>query len=339
MEQHDFGALIDQHRRELHVHCYRMMGSIHDADDMVQETFLRAWRRRETFEGLSSLRAWLYKIATNVCLDALKRRPRRFVPGTRAVASTLAEPIAQEIMEPIWLEPYPDALLPASDHSPEEHVAAREHITLAFIVALHQLPPRQRAVLLLRDVLEWPASEVAALLNTTTAAVKSALHRARSILAENRYGRDAAADWTLDSTAQTQLDAYVRAWEAADITALVHLLKEDVTFSMPPIPAWYHGKETVRALMSRTVFSGEARGRWLLAPTHANSQQAFGVYRQAETSDLYRAYGIQLVTRHDHLISDIITFRDAALLAHFNMPMTVPARQCIKTAPPRAGMS
>ncbi len=170
----EFGERMETYRRALRVHCYRMMGSVQDADDMVQETFLRAWRRRETVEQLSSLKAWLYTIATNVCLDALKRRPKRLVPATYDAVSTLAEPIPHEIVEPIWLDPYPDALLPAADaRTPEEQVAAREHITLAFIVALHQLPPRQRAVLLLRDVLDWLANEIAALLNTTISAVKS----------------------------------------------------------------------------------------------------------------------------------------------------------------------
>lgn len=322
----EFGARMEVCRRELHVHCYRMMGSVQDADDMVQETFLRAWRRRETIAELSSLKAWLYTIATNVCLDALKRRPKRLVPTTRDAASTLAEPIPHAIVDPIWLEPYPDALLPAAEEqNPEARVATREDITLAFMVALHQLPPRQRAVLLLRDVLDWPASEVAALLDTSISAVKSALHRARSMLATHRQAPDAAYGWTLDSSAQTQLAAYVRAWEAADITALVHLLKDDATYSMPPIPAWYRGRETIRALLGRTVFSGQAHGRWRLLPTRANGQPAFGLYRHADIPGLYRAYGIQLVTRCDREICDIITFINAALFAHFDLPLTVSA--------------
>ena len=192
-DQAEFGTRMETYRRELHVHCYRMLGSVQDADDMVQETFLRAWRRRDTVEGLSSLRAWLYTIATNVCLDALKRRPRRMVPvSARRRRRPLRSRSQRAIAEPIWLEPYPDALLQAADEqTPEEQVAAREHITMAFIVALHRLPPRQRAVLLLRDVLDWPASEVAALLDTTVPAVKSALHRARATLADHRDASDA----------------------------------------------------------------------------------------------------------------------------------------------------
>jgi RNA polymerase sigma-70 factor, ECF subfamily len=322
-DQTEFGARVETYRRELHAHCYRMMGSVQDADDMVQETFLRAWRRQETVETLSSLRAWLYTIATNVCLDALKKRPKRIVPTAQDAASTLAEPIPQAIMEPIWLEPYPDAMLQAAnDQNPEERVSTQEQITMAFIIALHRLPPRQRAVLLLRDVLDWPASEVAALLNTTISAVKSALHRARAILADHRNTADADVGWKLDSSAQALLDAYVRAWEAADMPALVRLLKEDATYSMPPIPAWYRGKETIGALMSRTVFSGDAQGRWRLLPTRANGQPAFGLYRQSEIPGLYGAYGIQLVTLPGGSIGDITTFIDAALFAHFDLPLT-----------------
>jgi RNA polymerase sigma-70 factor (ECF subfamily) len=327
MDQQEFGALVEPYRRELHLHCYRLIGSIHDADDMVQETFLRAWRRRETLEAISSLRPWLYKIATNVCLDALKRRPKRVVPNTRAEASSLNEPIAEEILEPIWLEPYPDALLPAEDAGPEDLAAAREQITMAFIVALHRLPPRQRAVLLLRDVLGWPANEVAALLDTTILAVKSALHRARSLLADHSQTPDADSGRALDGAAQTLLAAYVRAWEGADISTLVHLLREDAMFSMPPIPDWYRGKETIRVLLSRTVFSGHAKCRWRLLPTHANRQTAFGVYRQDEIPGHYRAYGIQLVTFHAGLISDITTFRDRTLPAYFNLPETLVSTQ------------
>ena len=182
--QTEFGARVEVYRQELGAHCYRMTGSLQDAEDLVQETFLRAWRRRDTIEDASSLRAWLYAIATNACLDALKRRLKRLAPVMLGAASTLAEPIPQKILEPIWLEPYPDALLLISgERNPEELVIEREHIALAFIVALHLLPPRQRAVLLLRDVLEWPASEVAGFLDTSVSAVKSALHRARAIMA------------------------------------------------------------------------------------------------------------------------------------------------------------
>jgi RNA polymerase sigma-70 factor (ECF subfamily) len=325
--QTEFGAQVEAYRQELGAHCYRMMGSIQDAEDMVQETFLRAWRRYETLDEASSLRAWLYAIATNACLDALKKRPKRLAPVMLGAASTLAEPIPQKIWEPIWLEPYPDALLlTGGERNPEELAIEREHITLAFIVALHLLPPRQRAVLLLRDVLDWPASEVATFLDTTVSAVKSALHRARALMAGYYNDHHAsAAGWKLDGATRRQINAYVSAWEASDGDALAQLLKDDATFSMPPIPAWYQGRESIRGLVSRTVFSGEAERRWRLLPTAANGQVAFGLYRRAEAASVYQAYGVQVVTLSGQLVGGITTFIDAGLFRYFDLPPTVPA--------------
>jgi len=325
IDQHEFGAMTEPHRRELQAHCYRMLGSVHDAEDMVQETFLRAWRRRETFEGRASFRAWLYKIATNVCLDALDKRPRRVVPITHQAQSTLDEPIPPAVTEPIWIEPYPDDLLAADDLSPEGYIAARENITLAFIAALHLLPPRQRAVLLLRDVLDWQASEVAELLDLTVPAVKSALHRARTTLAAQGYllGSTVVAPPTLDKAAQSQLDDYMRAWETGDANALMALLKADATFSMPPIPSWYCGREVVGGLVAKTIFAGDARGRWRLYPTRANGQLAFGLYRHDPERDLYTAYGVQVLTIDSAQIADITTFRVPSLAPYFKLPATL----------------
>ncbi|MEO8608433.1 MAG: sigma-70 family RNA polymerase sigma factor [Chloroflexota bacterium] len=326
LNQEMFGALIEPHRRALKAHCYRMMGSIQDAEDMVQETFLRAWRRRETFEARASLRAWLYKIATNICLDALRKRPRRAVPLTHRAESTLAEPIPESITEPIWLEPYPDEWLIAEDENPEGHVLAQEHINLAFIAALHVLPPRQRAILILREVLDWQSNEVADLLDITVPAVKSALHRARTTLANyDQLSLISQRSESVSSEAiRTQLEDYVRAWENADIDGLLKLLKEDATFSMPPIPSWYRGRATIGALTAKTIFSGQAQGRWRLLPTNANHQIAFGLYRQG-INGTYDAYGIQVLTIDGSLIADILTFRNPALLKYFNLPMTLNA--------------
>jgi RNA polymerase sigma-70 factor (ECF subfamily) len=324
LDQDEFGAVLEPYRRALQAHCYRMMGSVQDAEDMVQETFLRAWRRRETFEARATLSAWLYKIATNVCLDALKKRPQRVVPITRQKESTLAEPIPASIMEPIWLEPYPDELLSTNDVDPEGYVVAQEHITMAFIAALHLLPARQRAILILRHVLDWQAHEVAEMLEISVAAVKSALHRAHATLANHKElsGISASVHYPLDETLQMQLEAYVRAWERADISALLQLLKEDATFSMPPIPAWYRGRDTIGELTSRTIFSGQAGGRWRLLPTRANRQIAFGLYRKGDLGG-YDAYGIQVVTFEDSLITDIVTFRNPSLFPHFSLPLTL----------------
>lgn len=321
LDSEAFGALVEPHRRELHVHCYRMTGCIQDAEDMVQETFLRAWRRRETYEGRASFRAWLYKIATNACLDALKRQPRRVVPLTHQTVSSPADPIPPAVIEPIWLEPYPDDLLVPHEDEPEHQMHTREGIALAFMTALHLLPPRQRAILVLRDVLDWQATEVAALLDISESAVKSALHRARSTLAAHS-GADEAAQH-LDSLDHTRLEAYVRAWETADVDLLLSLLKDDATFSMPPIPSWYRGRAAIGALVSKTIFSGQASGRWRLLPTRANGQLAFGLYRQGERPDLYNFYAIQVLTVSDNGVSDITTFRNPALFAAFHLPPTL----------------
>ena len=320
IDEQAFSAMTEPYRRELQVHCYRMMGSVQDAEDMVQETFLRAWRRRDSYEGRASLRAWLYKIATNACLDALDKRTRRVVPFTRGEASTLDQPIPADVNEPIWLEPFPDEWLAWDDAGPDGHYTTRENITLAFITVLHLLPPRQRAVLILRDVLEWEASEVADLLGTTVASVKSALHRARETMASHkRANLEGAAPQILDDTRQSQLEAYVQAWQSADINGLLALLREDATFSMPPIPAWYQGRETIGGLLGKTIFGGEARGRWRLIPTRANGQIAFGLYRKDGAKGIYTAYAIQVLTFSEGQIADIITFRSPGLVGKFGL--------------------
>ncbi|MEP7284448.1 MAG: sigma-70 family RNA polymerase sigma factor [Chloroflexota bacterium] len=325
LDEHEFGQVVEPHRRELLAHCYRMLGSVHDAEDTVQETLLRAWRRRESYEGRASFRAWLYKIATNLCLDALDQRPRRMIPITRQGVSSPDEPIPASIMEPIWLEPFPDDLLASDDDNPEIYLSTRENITVAFMAALHLLPPRQRAVLILRDVLEWQASEVASLLDLSVSAVKSALHRARTTLA-TRYpagSTEAISPHVLDESTQTQLEQYVSAWETADIDGLLALLKEEATFSMPPIPSWYSGRDNIGKLVSKTIFSGKANGRWRLAPTRANGQIAFGLYQRDPENQVYSAYGIQVLTMTNGQIADILTFRKPSLVAYFKLPMTL----------------
>lgn len=319
-DQRTFGEQVEPFRRELQAHCYRMIGSTLEAEDMVQETFLRAWRRRDTFEGRASLRAWLYKIATNACLDMLDKQARRGIPKTMHAVSSPHEPIPSDVNEPIWLEPYPDNLLAVTDQSPEQRLLRRESITLAFIVALHRLPPRQRAILILRDVLEWDTREVAALLEATESSIKSALYRARVTLAQQESPLEQHPAHNLDDAARKRLDDYVTAWQTADIPLLVQLLKDDATFSMPPIPSWYRGREAIAVLVDKTIFRGEANGRWRLLPTHANRQLAFGLYRIAEGGLGYHAYGIQVLTCADGWIADIITFRNPALMPFFDLP-------------------
>jgi RNA polymerase sigma-70 factor (ECF subfamily) len=327
MDPQEFGALIDTYRRELRAHCYRMSGSIQEAEELVQETFWRAWDRRETYAGRSTLRAWLYKIATNLCIDAIRQRPRRGLPVTRGRALSPDQSIPASINEPIWLEPYPFDLPGPEDDNPEVKYTSKESIRLAFIASLHLLPPRQRAVLILRDVLDWQADEVAEILGQTVPSVKSALHRARATLAQRHpfLHTEAMALPVAQDSLQNQLECYMKAWETADVDGLVSLLKEDCSFSMPPTPSWYSGREAIAVLVNKTIFSGQAAGRWRLAPTRANGQSGFGLYRLNEKTGNYDGYGIQVVTFDGELIADITTFRGPALIPYFNLPLTLPA--------------
>ena len=324
-DRHEFSNLTEPYRRELLAHCYRILGSLHDAEDMVQETMLRAWRRLSTFEGRASLRAWLYKIATNACLDALDKRPRRTLPAAMYPAADPQQPLLPPVAEPIWLEPYPDDLLPDADANPEARYTARESITLAFLAALQSLPPRQRAVLILCDVLDWRADEVAELLETTVSAVNSALHRARATLAQRYHagGLDAADVSTADEATRYLLDRYVAAWESADVAGLTALLREDATFSMPPVPSWYRGRAAVRAAVSAIALGAEAGGRWRMLPVRSNAQPAFACYRRDEAGGAHRFFGIQVLRIAGEQIVDATTFLDPTLIARFSLPATV----------------
>jgi RNA polymerase sigma-70 factor (ECF subfamily) len=292
---------------------------------MVQETLLRAWNRRETYEGRATFRAWLYKIATNLCIDTLRQRPRRGLPVTREDASTLDQPIPASINEPIWLEPFPFDIPAHEDANPEARYSMSESIRLAFLTSLHLLPPRQRAVLILRDVLDWQADEVADALGQTVPSIKSALHRARATLAKyhQTLQRENISAHIADEELHKQLDRYVKAWEMADVDGLVALLKDDSTFSMPPIPSWYRGREIIGGLVGKTIFSGQASGRWRLLPTRANGQPGFGLYKLNEETKEYDGYGIQVVTFDGEQIADITTFRNPALIAYFDLPSTL----------------
>jgi len=325
IDQLEFGALAESHRRELRAHCYRMLGCIQDAEEMVQETLWRAWNRRETYEGRSTFRAWLYKIATNQCLDALKRRPRRSLPIAREEASTLERPIPASITEPIWLDPYPDDFPSLEDASPEARYSTNESIRLAFLTVLHLLPPRQRAVLILRDVLDWQAEEVADALGQSIPSVKSALHRARVTLAKHHeiLRRENMSIRLSDEQLRGQLDRYVQAWQAADVDGLLALLRDDGTFSMPPIPSWYRGRDHIGGLVRKTIFAGQANGRWRLSPTHANGRPGYGLFKLNEATGDYDAYGIQVVTFGGNQIIDITTFRNPALMSFFGLPSTL----------------
>ena len=327
LDQHAFTDLVTPYQPELRAHCYRMLGSLPDADDQVQETFWRAWDRRATYAGRAPVRAWLYRIATNACLDQLRRQPRRGLPIIRQAAANPADPIPPAITEPIWLEPYPAELPGPAADNPEAKYSLKESVQLAFLTALHLLPPRQRAVLLLADVLDWPAAAIADALDQNVPAVKSALHRARATLTQH-YSADRRAALALpvdDADLRDRLQRYVRAWETADVDGLVALLKDDCSFSMPPVPTWYVGRANVAALVAVTVFAGPAAGRWRLLPTRANESVGFGLYRRNDSGSAYDAYGIQVVTFAGPAIADITTFRVPTLVPRFGLPAMLPA--------------
>jgi RNA polymerase sigma-70 factor (ECF subfamily) len=323
-DQREFSGLTEPYRHELQLHCYRILGSLQDAEDIVQETLLRAWRRLETYEGRAPMRAWLYKIATNACFDALAKKPRRVLPTAQYPPADPRQPFAPPVTESIWLEPYPDDLIAEPEAGPEARYSLRESVSLAFLAALQSLPPRQRAALILCDVLDWRASEAAELLEITVSAVNSALHRAR-VTMQQRYqarGRDAVSGMSLNDNLRPLLERYVQAWESADINGLVNLLREDATLSMPPLPTWYAGREAIITAAQEKIFAGDARGRWLMRTTHANRQPACAVYQRDEAG-VYHAFGISVLTTEQDQVADIVTFIDPALFARFNIPLEI----------------
>jgi RNA polymerase sigma-70 factor, ECF subfamily len=325
-----FSALIEPYRSLLHLHCYRLLGSLQDAEDLVQETMLRAWQHRASFKGQASLRTWLYRIATNACLDVLKRRPRRTLPMTAAPAADPLLPLAPALAEQLWLEPFPDDGLVDSEQEPAARYARRESVSLAFLSVLQLLPPRQRAILLLSDVLDWRAREIALLLSISVSAVTSALHRARATL-EKHYAagvREQRTDGRADAATEALLERYLRAWETEDIAGLVALLKEDATFTMPPSPSWYRGRDAIRAVLGAQAFAPLVENRWQFYPTRANGCPAFAVYRATGSHGVARAFGIQLLTIEagaaDLRIADVTTFLVPSLLSHFGFPYEPP---------------
>jgi RNA polymerase sigma-70 factor, ECF subfamily len=301
-------------RRELLAHCYRMLGSVTDAEDLVQETYLRAWRAYGSFEGRSSVRTWLYQIATNACLTALARQQRRVLPSDRfdpePDPATAPEWAGPEIR---WLQPVPDALVTPESADPAAIVAARESLRLALIASLQYLPPRQRAVLVLRDVLEFPAAEVAGMLGTSTVSVKSALQRARAVLKEKAPVAEQLTE-PAEPRARALLDAYIAAFENADAAALERLLLADVTLEATPLRTWFTGRGTCVPFL-RTHVLGEP-GTWRMLPTSANGQPAAAEYFRDEHGD-YQPYGILVLTVTGDGISRVSSFGDPSLLPVF----------------------
>ncbi len=316
-----FETLVGTYQRELLVHCYRMLGSLHDAEDLVQETLLRAWEKRATLTSPGSYRAWLYRIATNLCLNRLRSVPRRSLPPDTHPPSDPSRPLPPRQREPIWLEPFPDDLLADPHCDPQDRALQRERITMAFLVALQRLTPMQRAILLLREVLEWPAVEVAEWLNLSVPAVNSALQRARRALRQLQEGSEAPL--ALPSPhVQDLLNRYVALWEQADIPGLVALLREDAWFTMPPIPAWFQGRVAIATLLSTRIFTPSRH--WRLLPTRANGSPAFGLYRQEAGADVYQLFGLVILGVDGEQIASLVAFLELSGLSSFALPPTLP---------------
>jgi RNA polymerase sigma-70 factor, ECF subfamily len=311
-------------RRELLAHCYRMLGSIEDAEDLVQETYLRAWRSYDGFEGRSSVRTWLYQIATNGCLTELTRRGRRMLPsglgGPEQDPGKYPEDAGPEVN---WLQPVPDAMVAPDSADPAAIVAAREGLRLALIASLQYLPPRQRAVLVLRDVLAFPATEVAVMLDTTTVSVKSALQRARARLRELAPAADQIAEPT-ESQARALLDRYITAFENADATALERLLLEDATIEATPMRTWFAGRKTCAPFLRDHVL--ESPGDWRMLATSANGQPAAVAFIRDQHGD-YHPYGVCVLTVTGEGIRQIRSFADPGLVTLFLEGLAGPGGQ------------
>lgn len=325
----DISSLIEPYRHELHLHCYRLLGSLLDAEDLVQETMLRAWQHFDTFKGASSLRTWLYTIATHACLDALKKRTPRTLPVAASSVADTFNPMESATSEALWLEPFPDSWMEAIEN-PEARYTRQESVSLAFLTVLQLLPPRQRAILILSDVLDWHANEIAQLLEISVLAVNSALHRARVTLAKNyhRNEQEMGQVHQDDSATNVLLKRYVHAWETDDVTGLVALLKEDAIMSMPPFPSWYRGREAIYEILSYFPFSSGVPHRWRLFPTRANAQPAFAFYRADRAKNSYSAFGIQVIrlaaSKTGSSIAELTVFHGPSLVPYFGFPPQMP---------------
>jgi RNA polymerase sigma-70 factor (ECF subfamily) len=306
MTPEGFEDLVRPYRRELAAHCYRMLGSLADAEDQVQETLLRAWRGIDGFAGRASVKSWLYRIATNACLDLLRARPRREMPMEGSEPHDPAIPLPTASPEILWLEPAPASLV-----GPEATLASRESVQLAFVTALQQLPATQRAAVLLADVLEWPVAEIAELLETTPAAINSALQRGRAAL----VGRKRPASKPVD---RALLERYMQAWERGDAAAFAALLHEDVVVSMPPNPAWFRGRDAVFSFLAPHI----ARGAQRMVPVDGADDVAFAFYRTDEAGD-YTARAIEVVVWEDGLVREIHAFFNRDLIDRWGVPAIV----------------
>jgi RNA polymerase sigma-70 factor, ECF subfamily len=322
-----FGRLVEPHRSALLAHCYRMLGSVPDAEDAVQDALLRAWRGLRRFEGRSSLRSWLYAIATNVSLRAIERRPRRVLPIDYGPAADPHDGPGEPLVESVWVEPYPDERSGLEDGlaGPEARYEQRESVELAFIAALQHLPARQRAVLILREVLGFSARETAEALDTTPASIDSALQRARRTVEDRlpEQSQQAALSSIGDEGLREIVDRFVDAWERADVDEVVTMLTEEPTMTMPPLPTWYRGREAVAAFLEGWPFRRDRR--WRVVPVRANGQPAFGHYIWDDEREAFAAHSITVLTLDGERIAEITAFLDAELLPRFGLPDEIEA--------------
>ena len=320
-DENAFARLVGPHRGVLHAHCYRMLGSVADAEDALQETLVRAWRGLATFEGRSSLRSWLYAIATNACLRAIERRPKRVLPIDYAPAADPHDGLGEAIIESVWVEPYPDERLGLEGGlaGPEARYEQHESVELAFIAALQHLPARQRAVLMLRDVIGFSAREAAAALEMAPAGVDSALQRAHKAVDERLPERSQQAVLrSLDAQDLRDIVArFVDAWERADVDAVVAMLTADAAMTMPPLPTWYRGREAIAAFLEADALTSDKR--WRVVPVRANGQLAFAKYRWDQERDAFAAHSLSVCTLDRERIADFTTFLDPELLPRFGL--------------------
>jgi RNA polymerase sigma-70 factor, ECF subfamily len=317
-----YRELVEPYRNELHAHCYRMLGSLHDADDALQDALLRAWRGLDRFEGRSSLRSWLYRIATNACLDAIGKRPKRVLPIDHVPPSDPHGDWAPPLVEAVAVEPYPDERFGLDDGfaAPEARYERRESVELAFIAALQHLPATQRAVLILREVLGFSAKEAAGTLDTTVVSVNSALQRARKAVDEKlpEQSQQATLRALGDDELRELVETYVDAWERGDVQAVVSMLAEDAVFSMPPGATWYSGRDAIADFLPIGPLSIPRR----FIPVHANGQIAFGTYRWVEDEQRYVGNAIHLITLRGREIVDVTCFLSPdELFGIWNLPL------------------
>jgi RNA polymerase sigma-70 factor (ECF subfamily) len=305
-----FAGLVEPYRGELHAHCYRMLGSVYDADDAVQETLLRAWRGLSGFEGRSALRSWLYTIATNACLTQIRRRPKRVLPVDYGAAAEPQTRPGGPIVESVWIEPYPDEMLGVEDGfaAPEARYEQREGVELAFIAALQHLAPNQRAALILREVLGFSAKETANMLDTTVASINSALQRARVAIDERVGERTQQATLRVlgDEELHELVDRYVDAWERNDVEAFASMLAEDATFAMPPLATWYDTRDGIRTWATHSPMSGA--WRWRAVLTRANGQPALAFYSYDNDAQAYLPFALNVLSFRGREITNVTAF-------------------------------